>query len=1197
MASIAINVAISVGVGLLKNALMSDVVSNQEGPRLGSSQITSANEGANISRIYNTMRSGGQVIWATTFREVVETTTESSSAGGKGGPKQVSNNTTYTYFTSFAVGICEGEAGVKLRTVYLDGVAVDLSTLTYRFYDGSADQLPDSKIVSVEGSDNTPAYRGLCYIVFDEMDLTNYSNRIPQVTVEVTRTMGEDDPDSLASTVRSVNIIPGSGEQILATEVITNIAGGGASLPINVHTSGDDTDFVVSMDQLNDELPMVNSASLVVSWFGSSIDATTCLVQPKVENLTNSTSPHQWSVTDRVRSNAAVISTDGSGNPVYGGTPSDISVRQALTDMKDRGLRTMFYPFILMDTTGFPWRGRISGDATNFMGTASPSDYGTWNGTSLPYTGPVEWTQRRMILHYAALVSDIMVAGDAFLVGSEMVGLSTSDPLWGDRVASLIADVRTLLPAGVLVSYAADWSEYKEDTLSAVWSVADFVGIDNYLPLTDWRDGDEDYSIEHFMAGVEGGEFYDYYYLTEEDRNNAIRTPIDQPQFRQKDIRYWSATNHPAKPVWFTEFGCPAVDKGANQPNVFYDPKSDESFFPYHSDGTSNVIVQNLYLRAMLQYWGDDGFIDPQNMFVWTWDSRPYPAYPARSDVWSDGDNWLLGHWLTGRTGLMTLGRLVKILMLEAGVPESQFNVDELEISGVQVRGMLTNSVKSTRDVLQNLMTTYLFDVFEDGDGFHFTMRQAPDTITIDVDDMIIDDNGASYTKTRLQDTDLPDRTQVTFLDETRDYQPGSADGHTVTGYSTRVATFTSNCALPFDYGRTLADILTQEQWTRKNAIEFSLPLNYLAIRPGDSFPMELGGVTRNYRIEGVATGDQLDVSAVGFSEVIYDTNNLAIVTPTSAVVNSYGIPLVVFADIPLIDADSVNLWSPRVMATQNPWPGGVNLLESDGDGGHVLNNLIPAPAVIGELVDDLPRGVTALWDTDNSLTVKLYDTSYNLTSRSDLSVLNGSNALAVITPNGDWEVLQFATSVLNPDGSYTLSRLLRGLLGTEPFMVDLIPTGSVFFVYSDTYFNVIKSSTSRLGLEVDMRYGPVNVDTNDNRYTDQTVTPLGVALRPYSPVHLRQTKQSNGDILLSWVRRTRFEGDSWSGVDVPLNEETEAFEIDVTGGQTLSVVGSSSILYTLAQQTTDFGGGQSTVDWTVYQMSALYGRGAPATN
>ena len=61
-----------------------------------------------------------------------------------------------------------------------------------------------------------------------------------------------------------------------------------------------------------------------------------------------------------------------------------------------------------------------------------------------------------------------------------------------------------------------------------------------------------------------------------------------------------------AKPIWFTEFGCPAVDKGPNQPNVFYDPKASESFLPYFSLGSKDDPVQRAYLEAMLAYWRDN---------------------------------------------------------------------------------------------------------------------------------------------------------------------------------------------------------------------------------------------------------------------------------------------------------------------------------------------------------------------------------------------------------------------------------------------------------------------------------------------------------------------------------------------------------------------------------------------------------------
>ena len=65
----------------------------------------------------------------------------------------------------------------------------------------------------------------------------------------------------------------------------------------------------------------------------------------------------------------------------YGGTPSDQSVVRCIQDLKARGLRVVFYPFLLMDCAGKPWRGRIgvSSDVSSaataavnaFLGSAS----------------------------------------------------------------------------------------------------------------------------------------------------------------------------------------------------------------------------------------------------------------------------------------------------------------------------------------------------------------------------------------------------------------------------------------------------------------------------------------------------------------------------------------------------------------------------------------------------------------------------------------------------------------------------------------------------------------------------------------------------------------------------------------------------------------------------------------------------------
>ncbi|WP_420837140.1 hypothetical protein, partial [Alexandriicola marinus] len=77
---------------------------------------------------------------------------------------------------------------------------------------------------------------------------------------------------------------------------------------------------------------------------------------------------------------------------------------------------------------------------------------------------------------------------------------------------------------------------------------------------------------------------------------------------------------------------------------------------------------------------------------------------------------------------------------------------------------------------------------------------------------------------------------------------------------------------------------------------------------------------------------------------------------------------------------------------------------------------------------------------------------------------------------------------------------------------------------------------------------------------------------------------------------------DNWGAVDVPLAEETEAYEVEILDGATVERVlntTTTSAVYTAADQTADWGAPLATGDSLtvrIYQLSALVGRGAPKT-
>jgi hypothetical protein len=258
-----------------------------------------------------------------------------------------------------------------------------------------------------------------------------------------------------------------------------------------------------------------------------------------VDSKTLVTTPSAWSVASLTRATAEQVSLH-EDRAAYCGTPSDASVIRAIQDLKARGLKVAFYPFVMMDIphgnalpdpyggatqAPYPWRGRItasiapglpeSPDKTEtaadeiaaFVGTAAPGDFSLAAG-GLSYSGPDEWTFRRMILH-AAFLCKAAGGVDTFLLGSELCGLTTlrAGPAEFPFVTTLVAlagEVRDILGPDTKISYGADWSEYfgyqppdgSGDVffhLDLLWSdpSIDFVGIDNYLPLSDWRDGDD----------------------------------------------------------------------------------------------------------------------------------------------------------------------------------------------------------------------------------------------------------------------------------------------------------------------------------------------------------------------------------------------------------------------------------------------------------------------------------------------------------------------------------------------------------------------------------------------------------------------------------------------------------------------------------------------------------------------------------
>ena len=1244
----------------IDSSLLAGSQGNRIGPRLTSLAGVASTEGAGIARVYGRARIGGQMIWSTRFEESVNTT-QSGRSGGKS-TARTSSTTTYSYFANFAIGLCEGRIA-DVRRIWADGKEIDQTKYTIRIYRGDESQEPDALIVAKEGADAAPAYRGLAYVVFERMALADFGNRVPQLTFEVVRPIG-----GLCDMVRAVDLIPGATEFGYAATTLTQSSGLGVSSSENRHQLMRSSDWIASLDALQALCPNLTSVALVVSWFGDDLRAGECTIAPRVENSTKLVLGGNWSVAGLTRAEARVVSYV-DGRPAYGGTPSDQTVIEAIRDLKARGLSVTFYPFVMMDIrsdnelpnpwTGivpqppFPWRGRITCDpAPGQEGSvdasgAAATQIGAFFGSPSP--GESEWSFRRMILHYANLCVEASGV-DAFLIGSELASLtrvrsSSGNYPGANALAQLAADAKSVLGSDVKVSYAADWTEYGAHVLNGgdevrfpldvVWGSAavDFVGIDAYWPLSDWRDGTDhaDAAIArsvhdrgYLQTRVASGEGYDWFYASDADRESQTRTLIADGAvgkpfvFRAKDLVGWWSNPHyervahaelgaatawvaQSKPIWLVEVGCPAVDRGANAPNLFPDPKSSESKLPPFSRGFRDDLIHRRTLEAIIAHFDPDAdthvpganptssiyggrMVDPDRLHLWAWDARSFPAFPMLSDVWGDAANWQNGHWLTGRLEGVTLDSLIEALAEDVSA------LDGRALDGF-VDGYVIERPMSPRSAIEPLGDLFGFDIEVRRGEVACAMRGGRGLRVLSDNDLVPFETGELVRRVRRQESELPAELAVSYWDSEADYRTATALSRRLEGLSKRQTQSDLSIAIHRAQAQRLADIALEDVWAGRNAATFAVRPGMLDIEIGDTVSFSNDATEQTYRVQRVVDGTAREIEARSFEASIYDLPapvfpRLATTPPAIP-----GPPHVEILDLSIVRNDSPALQ--YIAATADPWPGALAVWRSWGSDAFEFWKTIDKRSVIGKTASPLGHGPVGRIDRSNVLTVEI--ASGALSSVDQISMLGGRNVAAVANDDGVWEILGFTdVEVIGPK-TWRLNHLLRGLGGEDALAARTLPAGSRFVLLDDAVVP-LSSDLSQIGATLRYRIGPADRDHADVSYVEISAGVGTKALTPYSPVQVRAQRNVSG-VEISFFRRSRVNADNWELFEVPLGEDREQYEVAIvlpTGGVRRLTTLYPFVVYAAEVELADFGVPQTALDLTVCQMSALVGRGYP---
>lgn len=205
---------------------------NIEGPRLEDLTSQTATYGAVKPRAYGTISVFGNVFWIEGDKLKEVTTTEEQ--GGKGGGG--ATVTEYTYYATFAVGLCKGpisgirrlwigdkliysaateadviDSGGTLQDVIENTLAAaGVEEYTWKLYKGTDDQLPNARMQADKGIGNVSAYPGEAYLVFEDLNLGEWSNTLMRAQIKAEVVVSS--PNIISDT--AIATLPGFNESL-----------------------------------------------------------------------------------------------------------------------------------------------------------------------------------------------------------------------------------------------------------------------------------------------------------------------------------------------------------------------------------------------------------------------------------------------------------------------------------------------------------------------------------------------------------------------------------------------------------------------------------------------------------------------------------------------------------------------------------------------------------------------------------------------------------------------------------------------------------------------------------------------------------------------------------------------------------------------------------------------------------------------
>lgn len=554
-----------------------------------------------------------------------------------------------------------------------------------------------------------------------------------------------------------------------------------------------------------------------------------------------------------------------------------------------------------------------------------------------------------------------------------------------------------------------------------------------------------------------------------------------------------------------------------------------------------------------------------------------------------------------------------------AGLTASQIDVSDL--TSLSVGGYSISGICDGADIIAPLRSIAFFDCVDSGNTLRFPTRGKEVVAILTADQIGCFDGGntggdgssstnvpPSVAIVRQDETTLPRSIRMHYKAVSRDYQDAEQDSPF--RLTTR-AVDDQDVSIPLcisdEQAIQAAEIMWSDAWAGQNSFTLSIDQSLAALEGGDCIGVPVDGFIRRMRIVSDSNSafvlrklscvedDQGSyISFAVASPPIRKPSRITFLSPT----------LAVFLNIPSL-MDSDNNAGFYVVAYPDPSSGnkwnGATFYQSI-DGTNFSQSVSSTQAgTVGTLDTAVEPSEAFTWDNTTVITVNLPE-SESFESRTDDAVLAGANA-AAMGSDGRWEIIQFATATQITPTQWQLSRLLRGRRGTE-YVMGSSQAGDQFVLVSTGDLVRVPLSVSQIGASY--VYKVVSAGTSFSSGNTYDFISRGTALVPFSPVDATAESVTGGDIEISWTRRDRLGETLMSGMDVPLSDFPESFQVDIVEAphspssptvvfRTLAT-GTTSVRYSAADFAADYPsdspGGPIYV--RIYQMSLTMGRGTP---